>query len=248
MVFTEVIVISTPAYHRLVVTEKSGDIAYKLNRPYSYTLYYLAAHCGEFAIRFVTNLAIGAVFAYLTMGPLQVRGLSWLGDHLVFSSYGAYISDELLVGSVGFWFEDNRPFSGSEQAGFHLRWYVRPRGGLPSGIEDRLIPASPCAMRIGSRHASWWILTMPFSGKCSYTSSYGPILSLITAAMFQKGCAESMLTEAKRVTKFVLQYFSANLQSAMEYRGAFLSQIIFMFVNNIMLLFFWWVLFSKLSR
>ena len=56
-----------------------------------------------------------------------------------------------------------------------------------------------------------------------------------------------MLTEAKRVTKFVLQYFSANLQSAMEYRGAFLSQIIFMFVNNIMLLFFWWVLFSKIE-
>lgn len=39
--------------------------------------------------------------------------------------------------------------------------------------------------------------------------------------------------------KFVLQYFSANLQSAMEYRGAFLSQISFMFLNNLMLLFFW---------
>lgn len=34
MVFTEVIVISTPAYHRLVSDEvKSGDIAYKLVRP-----------------------------------------------------------------------------------------------------------------------------------------------------------------------------------------------------------------------
>lgn len=55
-----------------------------------------------------------------------------------------------------------------------------------------------------------------------------------------------MFTEVKRAAKFVLQYFSTNLQSAMEYRGAFLSQIMFMFVNNIMLLFFWWVLFSKI--
>lgn len=47
--------------------------------------------------------------------------------------------------------------------------------------------------------------------------------------------------------KFVLQYFSANLQSAMEYRGAFLSQISFMFLNNLMLLFFWWILFSKVD-
>jgi ABC-2 type transport system permease protein len=33
----------------------------------------------------------------------------------------------------------------------------------------------------------------------------------------------------------------------MEYRGAFISQIIFMFLNNLMLLFFWWVLFTKID-
>jgi len=56
-----------------------------------------------------------------------------------------------------------------------------------------------------------------------------------------------MFTAAKRTLKFVLQYVSLNLQSAMEYRGAFLSQIIFMFLNNTMLLFFWWVLFTKID-
>ena len=56
-----------------------------------------------------------------------------------------------------------------------------------------------------------------------------------------------MFTEAKRVVRFVFQYFSANLQSAMEYRGAFLSQVVFMFLNNLMLLFFWWVLFTKVE-
>jgi ABC-2 type transport system permease protein len=56
-----------------------------------------------------------------------------------------------------------------------------------------------------------------------------------------------MFTEVKRAIRFVLQYLSANLQSAMEYRGAFLSQIVFMFINNCMLLFFWWVLFTRIE-
>ncbi|HAN94882.1 MAG: ABC-2 family transporter protein [Limnochordia bacterium] len=56
-----------------------------------------------------------------------------------------------------------------------------------------------------------------------------------------------MFTEVKRLIRFALHYFSANLQSAMEYRGAFLSQVVFMFINNLMLLFFWWVLFSKIE-
>ncbi|HPT82553.1 MAG TPA: ABC-2 family transporter protein [Limnochordia bacterium] len=56
-----------------------------------------------------------------------------------------------------------------------------------------------------------------------------------------------MFTEAKRVLKFFFQYFSANLQSAMEYRGAFFSQVVFMFLNNLMLLFFWWVFFTQVE-
>ena len=65
--FTEVIVISTPALHRMVSEEvKSGDIAYKLVRPYSYILYYFAAHCGEFLVR-SSNLLVGAAFAMVIM-------------------------------------------------------------------------------------------------------------------------------------------------------------------------------------
>ena len=56
-----------------------------------------------------------------------------------------------------------------------------------------------------------------------------------------------MFTEARKTVKFVLQYFSANLQSAMEYRGAFISQIVFMFLNDLLLLFFWWVLFTEID-
>jgi hypothetical protein len=81
MVFTEVITLSTPATHRTVSNDvKSGDLAYKLSRPYSYILYYLAVHCGEFLVRLLTNLLVGAAFAYLTMGSLAVEWdkLGWM--------------------------------------------------------------------------------------------------------------------------------------------------------------------------
>jgi ABC-2 type transport system permease protein len=41
-------------------------------------------------------------------------------------------------------------------------------------------------------------------------------------------------------------YFRHNLMSAMAYRGAFLLQVVGMILNNSMLLFFWWILFSRL--
>jgi ABC-2 type transport system permease protein len=42
-------------------------------------------------------------------------------------------------------------------------------------------------------------------------------------------------------------YFKYNLQSAMEYRASFISQAFGMFLNNAFFIFFWWVLFQKVS-
>jgi ABC-2 type transport system permease protein len=44
----------------------------------------------------------------------------------------------------------------------------------------------------------------------------------------------------------VLGYLRHNLMSAMAYRGAFLMQVFGMLLNDAMLLFFWWVLFTRL--
>jgi ABC-2 type transport system permease protein len=46
--------------------------------------------------------------------------------------------------------------------------------------------------------------------------------------------------------RLVLGYLRHNLMSAMAYRGAFLLQVFGMILNNTLLLFFWWVLFSQL--
>jgi ABC-2 type transport system permease protein len=49
-----------------------------------------------------------------------------------------------------------------------------------------------------------------------------------------------------KTLRLVAGYFSHNLMSAMAYRGAFLLQAVGMILNNAMLLFFWWVLFTQL--
>ncbi len=49
-----------------------------------------------------------------------------------------------------------------------------------------------------------------------------------------------------KAVRLVLGYLRHNLMSAMAYRGAFLLQVFGMMLNNAMLLFFWWVLFTRL--
>jgi ABC-2 type transport system permease protein len=49
-----------------------------------------------------------------------------------------------------------------------------------------------------------------------------------------------------KTAHLVLGYVRHNLMSAMAYRGAFLMQVLGMVLNNTMLLFFWWLLFSQL--
>ena len=50
----------------------------------------------------------------------------------------------------------------------------------------------------------------------------------------------------RKMLRLVSGYLRHNLMSAMAYRGAFLLQVIGMLLNDAMLLFFWWILFSRL--
>ena len=49
-----------------------------------------------------------------------------------------------------------------------------------------------------------------------------------------------------KTVSLVLGYLRHNLMSSMAYRGAFFLQVFGMILNNTMLLFFWWVLFTQL--
>jgi ABC-2 type transport system permease protein len=47
---------------------------------------------------------------------------------------------------------------------------------------------------------------------------------------------------------FVWEHFKFNLASAMEYRAGFISQVVFMVLNDMFLLFFWWIVFGRVSN
>jgi ABC-2 type transport system permease protein len=51
-----------------------------------------------------------------------------------------------------------------------------------------------------------------------------------------------------KTMRLVLGYLSHNLMSALAYRGAFILQVVGMLLNDVMLLFFWWVLFNRLPN
>lgn len=50
----------------------------------------------------------------------------------------------------------------------------------------------------------------------------------------------------KKALSLIVGYVRHNLMSAMEYRAAFLLQVFGMALNNVIFLFFWWVLFTRL--
>ncbi|MGI6081758.1 MAG: ABC transporter permease [Limnochordia bacterium] len=190
MVFTEVIALSTPGSHTLVSEEvKSGDLAYKLVRPYSYTLYYFAAHCGEFLIRFITNLTVGATFAYLAMGPLAVE---WATLGWVLLGFALSVAINFLVcfalALMAFWLEDNRPFF------WILNKMVFIFGGLfvpveayPEGLRriSYLLPlrygfSAPARLVV---RFDYPFLRQMLAGQLIWVT----VLAVLVAAMFRKG-------------------------------------------------------------
>ena len=55
-----------------------------------------------------------------------------------------------------------------------------------------------------------------------------------------------MAGEVKKAGMLIAAYLRHNLMAAMEYRAAFLMQVLGMALNNVIFLFFWWVLFTRL--
>jgi ABC-2 type transport system permease protein len=52
---------------------------------------------------------------------------------------------------------------------------------------------------------------------------------------------------AKKLIKFIWEYFKVNLSSAMEYRTSFFVQTIFMFLNDVVWVIFWMLFFAKFT-
>lgn len=110
--FTETIMISKGTFHREMANDiKSGDIAYNLNKPYSYILYYFFKYMSTSITRLVINTIIGIIIISLLAGNPPFTLLSFsLGMITVFLGLTLNFVFFFLLGISALWFEDNTAF------------------------------------------------------------------------------------------------------------------------------------------
>ena len=110
--FAEAIMTSVPILFRKVDADvKSGDLAYRLSKPYSYILYLAADYMGELVARFVLGLAIASGLALLLVGPITFT--VWGVASALVLLVGAVILDFLgaaAISLLAFWVEDTAAF------------------------------------------------------------------------------------------------------------------------------------------
>ena len=112
LVITETIVLSKPRLAGMIDSEvKSGDLAYRLNKPYNYVIYHYFSNLGETSIRFLVNLIIGAGVALVTVGPIPLR-VAMIPAFLLVAVLGLSLDFALTaaIGLLAFWVEDTAGF------------------------------------------------------------------------------------------------------------------------------------------
>jgi ABC-2 type transport system permease protein len=124
--FAEAIILSSPLLRNKIDQEvKSGELAYRLNKPYHYVLNLAADYAGERLVRFGLMVSLGSALALLFVGPIQFTPAGVAGAALVV--VGAMTLDFLLscaLGLLSFWVEDTWAFD------FIYRRLVMLLGGM----------------------------------------------------------------------------------------------------------------------
>ncbi len=188
LTFTEAIELSQTRIFLPISEEvKDGTIAYSLNRPYSYVLFWISRGMGENIVKALPLLIEGFVLALIMVGPLPgyFRALP-IG--LVTIVLGILIGTILqaIIGLLAFWFEEVMPF-----------WWIIQKlvfviGGMFIPIDfypewlQRLARFTPCAF------AAYCPATVfvEFSAKRVVTTLIGQVVyvalfGLIAAVLFR---------------------------------------------------------------
>lgn len=108
LVATEGMILSLPRIHSVLEAEvKDGDLAVRLNKPYSYLLFHYSAFAGEGLIRLITTLGVGSLTAYLLVGGFSFR---WDAVPVLLLVYlvtqGVNFAYSASIGLAAFWVED----------------------------------------------------------------------------------------------------------------------------------------------
>lgn len=107
-VAAEVIQFSLPRIHALIETEvRNGDLALRLNKPYQYLGFHVAAFLGDAVVQLVASLPVAAAVALLTVGPIElplaaipVLLFVWVTTLLLHFAWAG------IIGLCAFWLED----------------------------------------------------------------------------------------------------------------------------------------------
>ncbi len=91
---------------------KSGNIAYNMNKPYSYIGYSLSSHMSEAILRGVLYTIAGMVMGLVLLGPIKDFNLISIPFVLISSLLAVLINILLVIciGLTAFWVEDSGPF------------------------------------------------------------------------------------------------------------------------------------------
>ncbi|OGG05830.1 hypothetical protein A2872_03110 [Candidatus Gottesmanbacteria bacterium RIFCSPHIGHO2_01_FULL_42_12] len=108
-----------PGVIRLIDEEvKSGNLAYSLNRPYSYLLFHYFSHLGRLVPILFANIVIGILATVVLAGPINITGIGILaGIILLFFGYTLDFLISFMVGLTAFWVEDTSAFNWIYQKG-----------------------------------------------------------------------------------------------------------------------------------
>ena len=79
---------------------KSGGVAYKINRPYSYISYWLSAHLGKISIKFLVYLVLGILLGFVLLGSLPNLSLISILMVLI-STVLAIVISIFLISAIG---------------------------------------------------------------------------------------------------------------------------------------------------
>lgn len=91
---------------------KSGNIAYLLNKPYSYPIYMVFNSLGRILLRFGIILVLGLLIGVIFIGTLSSFTLINLVPIIIMMLLGIIlnITIYILISMTSFWLEENKPF------------------------------------------------------------------------------------------------------------------------------------------
>lgn len=98
--------------NKIVREVKSGDIVYKVNKPFSYVGFCIFNHLGDFVIKFMVYVILGFTLGYLFLGGFPNISLISMIIVLISSVLATLISMLLIIsiGLLSFFMEDSIPF------------------------------------------------------------------------------------------------------------------------------------------